>query len=405
MKKNLRLLSSLFFFSIITISVFLFAQQPTFAAEPLESKSLIPTLKLQIPIGELTQITSQELKEGKGIQKFIVAAYQWTLGFAMLLAVLTLTFAGLVWMTAAGGKERIAKAKEIIRNTIVGLVLAIGSYVILAAVNPKLLELPALTLGNIQNIDLPITLLTKSCEDLCQDAAKRKGASWVSIKGEHAKCTPGTETKKTEQLTQACTGTAPDICLCDLIIQSVGATNCNTYGCADIAYCNSGTNKCEDRKPVNSPCTPSIRNECQKGLSCADNGTGTYQCKETLAQQVREQTGTCCYLTTEKVDTKQGATNLSVATSKTMSLQDCQNVPLPTEPGLRPSYWLFCRTGGTNICGPVKENGAQPVFELKDGTRRRSTLYDITYLGTNRTTLQQNGCTLLRPNAAPQLIQ
>ena len=402
MKKNLRLISSLFFFSVIAISIFFIAQEPIHAENALESKSIIPTLKLQVPIDKLTEITSQELKEGRGIQTFIVAAYQWTLGFVMILAVLALTFAGLVWMTAAGGKERVGKAKEIIKNTLVGLVLAIGSYVILAALNPKLIELPALRLETVQKKELKITLLTKSCEDICQDAAKSKGNSWVSIKGEHASCTSGTE-KRNNQILEVCTGSDPDICQCDLLVQTTGAPNCGTFGCAEIAYCNPSTNVCEDRKAVNSACTLSNRNECQKGLSCADDGSGTNRCRETEGERIRQRTGTCCYVATEHVNAREGTTNLSVAASKSTTYEDCKNVPQPTEPGLRPLYWTFCRTGGETMCGERVPNGAQPPVTLPNGTPSRGTLWKQD-LGANRTTLQQNGCTLFRVGSTPELI-
>lgn len=117
-------------------------------------------VKLQVPFPGVEEITLCEKVGGgvqcQGIGNLVVVIYQWTLGFAMILAVLLLVFAGFAWMTARGNKGQIQKAQKIIQNTIVGLALAIGSYFILFLLNPSLVEFQSLVLKKVEEIDLSI---------------------------------------------------------------------------------------------------------------------------------------------------------------------------------------------------------------------------------------------------------
>lgn len=159
MQINPRYLFAIFILALAAGGILFFQQQTLAANPPIRSESVVPDFKFQVPIGELTDVSSQELKEGRGIQKFIGAAYPWILGFAMLLAVLVLTFAGLMWMTAHGSSEQVKKAQGIIRNALIGLALAIGSYVLLNAINPALLSIPSLKLKVVNEIDFEFTVV------------------------------------------------------------------------------------------------------------------------------------------------------------------------------------------------------------------------------------------------------
>lgn len=118
-------------------------------------------VKLQVPFPGVEEIAvcnkSGDDLQCKGIANYVSIAYQWTLGFAMLLSVLLLTYAGFIWMTAHGSAEQLQKAHGIIRNTFVGLGLAIGSYLLLYAINPNLIKLPSIELGKkVKEIGLDI---------------------------------------------------------------------------------------------------------------------------------------------------------------------------------------------------------------------------------------------------------
>ena len=69
------------------------------------------------------------LVEGDLIQ-IVITVIQWVLGLLGLVAVILLIYAGFLWMTAAGDKAKIDRAKLVIRNTVIGLVIILLSWAI-----------------------------------------------------------------------------------------------------------------------------------------------------------------------------------------------------------------------------------------------------------------------------------
>lgn len=56
------------------------------------------------------------------------------LGLLGLIFVVLIVYGGFLWMTAGGGKEQIDKAKGILTNSIIGLIIVIAAYAISAYV-------------------------------------------------------------------------------------------------------------------------------------------------------------------------------------------------------------------------------------------------------------------------------
>jgi hypothetical protein len=67
---------------------------------------------------------------------YLVSFYQWFAGAAGVLAIFMVMFGGFQWLTAAGSPGRIGQAKETITGAIVGLILLLGSYVLLNTISP-----------------------------------------------------------------------------------------------------------------------------------------------------------------------------------------------------------------------------------------------------------------------------
>lgn len=95
------------------------------------------------------KLTSLEVKtpEGGGavvsipwIGQYVAAIYRYAIPVAAVLATVIIMIAGIAWMVS-GGVGQIATAKQWIQNAIVGLILLLGSYVILSTVNPDLVSL------------------------------------------------------------------------------------------------------------------------------------------------------------------------------------------------------------------------------------------------------------------------
>lgn len=62
----------------------------------------------------------------------VINVMQWVLGFLGLISVIMIIWGGFTWMTAAGNEEKIKKAKEVLKAAIIGLIVIMLSYSIVA---------------------------------------------------------------------------------------------------------------------------------------------------------------------------------------------------------------------------------------------------------------------------------
>jgi hypothetical protein len=63
-------------------------------------------------------------------QRIIINIIFYVLGFVGLFFVASLLYAGFEWMTSGGSEEKISKAKSRLKNSIIGIVIIISSYLI-----------------------------------------------------------------------------------------------------------------------------------------------------------------------------------------------------------------------------------------------------------------------------------
>ncbi|MDD2681108.1 MAG: pilin [Patescibacteria group bacterium] len=61
------------------------------------------------------------------------------LSFVGVVFLILMIFAGLTWMTAAGNQEKVTKAKDLMINAIIGLVIVMAAYAITAFVGDRLI--------------------------------------------------------------------------------------------------------------------------------------------------------------------------------------------------------------------------------------------------------------------------
>lgn len=138
-----------------------------FNASPVHADSI--TVALQIPImGEvkipICQSQSETGPDGKprevlvctGIAKYISIVYQWTVAFAAILAVLAFTYAGVLWLIAGGDSGKVTESKKVMGNALIGLLLALGSYMLLNLINPNLVAFKAIRVPGIGTINLDL---------------------------------------------------------------------------------------------------------------------------------------------------------------------------------------------------------------------------------------------------------
>lgn len=61
----------------------------------------------------------------EAIGKFIKIFYIWIIGVAFLILII---YAGIIWMNARGDEAKIEKAKTILKNAIIGIIVAMMAY-------------------------------------------------------------------------------------------------------------------------------------------------------------------------------------------------------------------------------------------------------------------------------------
>ena len=97
---------------------------------------------LEVPLGNTTSVT--------GVTEYIKILYRFGIGLIALMALFLIVFNGINWILAGGNEQRISTAKKGIVGAVIGLVLALSSFVILNTINPKLISLDEMEIPLIQ---------------------------------------------------------------------------------------------------------------------------------------------------------------------------------------------------------------------------------------------------------------
>ncbi len=154
------------------------------------------TFKLQVPLPDYPQssidlCTGSATVECYGIAQYIKIVYEWLIRLAVVLGAAALVIAGLLWLTAAGDSKRVDTSKSVIKNTLIGLILAFGSYALLWTINPNLVDLKGLQLGKkIEEMEIKMEWVSTEESDSVitpQEAAQQDAAALAAA----ATGTPG----------------------------------------------------------------------------------------------------------------------------------------------------------------------------------------------------------------------
>lgn len=78
-------------------------------------------------VGDITKLFSST---NVGPQQLILNIIFYALGFLALFFVVSLIYVGFQWITSKGEKEKIEKAKSRIKNSVIGVVIILASYII-----------------------------------------------------------------------------------------------------------------------------------------------------------------------------------------------------------------------------------------------------------------------------------
>jgi|GEM_PF-2139237 len=137
--RNNKKIIRFFFLGSISITLFLIHGIPAHA------------ISLQIPIPGAGSSVS-------GIDEYISIIAQWIIGALSMLAVIFIMMGGIIWLTAAGSSKQVERAKKMITDAFFGLALAFGSYMLLATINPSLVDFSGVNIEQISEVPFePVT--------------------------------------------------------------------------------------------------------------------------------------------------------------------------------------------------------------------------------------------------------
>lgn len=103
-------------------------------------------IPLSVAIGREGEVTSVE-----SLGEYVNAFYEWAFYAALIIAVVMIMIGGLQYMVGKGVGD-VQKAKSRISNAIIGVVILLGAYTILATVNPALINLEMPSIPKIKTV-------------------------------------------------------------------------------------------------------------------------------------------------------------------------------------------------------------------------------------------------------------
>lgn len=138
---------------------------PAVSAEEIKTypEQVKPVLAVPIPDLQFSDII---IDENQGtidipfIADYISALYKYAIGVAAVLATVMIMIGGLQYLMAGGDATRVGNAKKRITDAMIGLLLSLGTYMILAAVNPDLVSLKNIRVQLVEEVLFPETLAT-----------------------------------------------------------------------------------------------------------------------------------------------------------------------------------------------------------------------------------------------------
>ncbi|GEM_PF-2725590 len=140
-------------------------------SEPLTESELNamlqqPQLRIKLPgLEKFTEanvenLTTEDDEGNKYISipyagEYIAAIYRFVIAAIGIVSVIMIIIAGFQWVTSAGNSDNITKAKTRIEHALIGILLAVGSYLFLFTINPNLVKFRNLKVLYVQAEPIP----------------------------------------------------------------------------------------------------------------------------------------------------------------------------------------------------------------------------------------------------------
>lgn len=134
--------------------------EPDTGAGYLKFAPIKPILEIKIPTLQPFTTEGLEKPDAEGniyfpfIGQYIVGIYKWLLLIAGIVATIMIILGGFTYLTSGGNATRAGEGKERIGSAIFGLILLLGSYMLLYLINPGLVEFRSLKIKIMETSDL-----------------------------------------------------------------------------------------------------------------------------------------------------------------------------------------------------------------------------------------------------------
>ncbi|MFA5129205.1 MAG: hypothetical protein WC445_04630 [Patescibacteria group bacterium] len=108
-------------------------------AQPADGEDAGDTSGVRSGLGEAAEVAGIPQEGESSIPARIGSIISYALGFVGVVFLILMIAGGLMWMTAAGNDERVNKAKSLITNAVIGMVIVFSAYAITYFVTETLL--------------------------------------------------------------------------------------------------------------------------------------------------------------------------------------------------------------------------------------------------------------------------
>ena len=172
------------YFLIVIATFFSGLVSPLFvsAADPVKFCS-----QVTIPIPGFDLFTKDKCTDvsSNTIADAVGGIYKFVVGLAAIAAVIVMMAGGYTWLFAGGNASKVGEAKSLIGSAVLGLFLALGSYMILYLINPELIELSNLKIKTVTPISVSSSGSTandvNSASYLCSPVEEEKAREKTQI--------------------------------------------------------------------------------------------------------------------------------------------------------------------------------------------------------------------------------
>jgi len=253
------------------------------AADPATFKPQVDITGMQQEFGAVDSKTGGYAIPGStaSIAKYVRVIYKYAIGIVGILAAVVLMVGGVMWIIAGGNSTAIGEAKSWIGASLTGLLLALLSYLILATVNPALVDFQVTAIERPTQIGETATFDSSTPCGQQLPGEKLICGSYCPATGQKCEKVPGGTAGAKD-----CMVGGDDWWLCSSL--SGGGTNCcdsnNDIQCPSGYICNMqmvtsscmGKGTCALKQSLNGICGEN--NDCANN-NCDTGFLATHRCK------------------------------------------------------------------------------------------------------------------------------